>query len=267
MKLGLEKRTALVTGSYRGTGSGIARVLAGEGMTVVVHGLEPGQAEPIAEEIRAAGGRALTTTGDLRSEAGARAAAETALQEAGRIDVLVNNYGAAAGGGWLDDVDADWLEMFQTNVASGARMVRHLVPGMVERGFGRVLFIGTVGGVRPRAQMPGYYASKASLTNMTVSLCKELANTGITVNNISPGMLATAEVRAGLERRAQKHDWGTTDWEEIEARAVKELMPNPTGRIGRIEEVGALVAFLASDLAGYINGADIRIDGGSADCV
>jgi NAD(P)-dependent dehydrogenase (short-subunit alcohol dehydrogenase family) len=86
------------------------------------------------------------------------------------------------------------------------------------------------------------------------------------VNNISPGMLATAEVRAGIERRARKRGW-EGDFEQVEARAVKELMPNPTGRIGRVEEVGALVAFLASDLAGYVNGADIRIDGGSADCV
>jgi len=266
VQLGLEQRTVLVTGSHRGTGAGIARVLADEGATVVVHGLEPGQAEPVAEQIVVGGGRALCACGDLRSEDGARAAAEAALSAAGRIDVLVNNYGAAAGGGWLDDADGDWLEMFQTNVMSGARMVRHLVPEMKQRGFGRVIFIGTVGGVRPGARMPGYYASKAGLANMTVSLAKELADTGITVNNISPGMLATAEVRAGIERRARKRGW-EGDFEQVEARAVKELMPNPTGRIGRVEEVGALVAFLASDLAGYVNGADIRIDGGSADCV
>lgn len=266
MDLGLEKRTALVTGSYRGTGAAVARVLADEGATVVVHGLEPGQAEPVAEQICAAGGTALTASGDLRNEDGARAAAEAALAVAGRIDVLVNNYGTAKGGGWLEDADADWLEMFQTNVMSGARMVRHLVPGMKQRGFGRVIFVGTVGGVRPRAQMPGYYASKASLANMTVSLCKELAHSGITVNTISPGILATAEVRAGLERSAAKRGWGS-DWDEIERRAARELWVNPTGRIGRVEEVGALVAFLASDQAGFVNGADLRIDGGMADCV
>jgi NAD(P)-dependent dehydrogenase (short-subunit alcohol dehydrogenase family) len=266
MELGLGKRTALVTGSYRGTGAAIARVLADEGATVVVHGLVPGQAEPVVEEIRSAGGKALGATGDVRSDDGARAVAEAALAAAGRVDVLVNNYGAAEGGGWLDGTDDDWLDMFQTNVMSGARMVRHLVPGMKARGFGRVLFVGTVGSVRPRARMPGYYASKASLANMTVSLCKELANTGITVNTISPGILATAEVRAGLERRAAKHGWGG-DWQEIERRAVSELMPNPSGRLGRIEEVGQLVAFLASDHGGYINGSDLRIDGGAADCV
>ena len=254
MDLGLAKRTALVSGSYRGTGAAIARVLAEEGATVVVHGLEPGQAEPVAREIHALGGTAHCATGDLRTEAGARDAARQALEAVGHVDVLVNNYGTAAGGGWLDDADDDWLAMFQTNVMSGARLVRHLVPGMKERGFGRVIFVGTVGSVRPRARIPGYYASKASLPNMTVSLAKELAGTGITVNNVSPGMLATAEVKEGLLRRAAKHGLGG-DWAEVERHAAREWMPNPTGRLGRIEEVGALVAFLASDHAGYVNGA------------
>lgn len=266
MELDLEEKVALVTGSYRGTGAGIARVLAEEGARVVVHGLESGQAEPVAAEIRAAGGEAWVACGDVRSEAGASAVAEAVMDQAGRVDLLINNYGTASGRGWLDSDETDWLEMFHTNVLSGARMVRHLVPGMRERGFGRVIFLGTVGGERPRAQMPGYYAAKASLANMTVSLAKELAGTGITVNTISPGMLATPEVRASLERRAAKEGWGS-DWDEIQRRASRDFMPNPTGRLGRVEEVGHLVAYLCSHHAAYINGSNLRIDGGTADCV
>ena len=266
MELGLRGRTALVTGSHRGTGSAIARVLADEGATVVVHGLEEGQGDPVAESIRAAGGDARVAWGDVRSESGAERAAKTARAAAGPVDVLVNNYGAAAGRGWTEADESDWLDMFHTNVLSGARMVRHLVPTMRERGWGRVIFLGTVGGERPRAQMPGYYAAKASLANMAVSLAKELAGTGITTNVVSPGILATTEVRASLEKRAAKEGWGES-WDEIERRAASDFMPNPTGRLGRIEEVGHLVAFLASDHAGYINGANLRIDGGTADCV
>ncbi len=266
MELGLSGRTALVTGSSRGTGAGIARVLAREGARVLVHGIEAGQADAVVAELREAGGQAAGFWGDVRTDEGARGLAEAVAREGSRVDVLVNNYGLAEGGGWTDGSSDDWLRMFETNVLSGVRMVRHLLPGMREQGWGRILFVSTVGSRRPRAQMPGYYASKASLANMTVSLCKELAGTGITVNTISPGILATAEVRAMLERRAEKEGWGTS-WEEIQRVAARDFMPNPTGRIGRVDEVGALVAFLASDLAGYINGADIRIDGGAADCV
>jgi NAD(P)-dependent dehydrogenase (short-subunit alcohol dehydrogenase family) len=264
MDLGLGGRSALVTGSYRGTGAGIARVLAGEGVRVFVHGLEPGQADPVVEEIRAAGGDAVGVQGDVRTDAGGRAVADAVLA-AGGVDILVNNFGRAEGAGWLDGTSEDWTGMWQTNVLSAARMVRWLVPPMRERGWGRVLFLSTVGSRRPRARMPGYYASKASLANMAVSLAKELAGTGITANTISPGILATAEVVAGLEQRAAREGWGTD--EEAIARAATRFMPNPSGRLGSIEEVGALVAFLASERAGYINGADYRIDGGAADCV
>jgi 3-oxoacyl-[acyl-carrier protein] reductase len=266
MDLGLSGRTALVTGSYRGTGAGIARVLAREGARVLVHGIEEGQSDAVTAEIRAANGDAASVFGDVRDDAGARTLARQVARESGRVDILVNNYGLAEGGGWSDGPTDDWLRMFETNVLSGVRMVQHLLPGMKALGWGRIVFVSTVGSRRPRARMPGYYASKASLANMTVSLCKELAGSGITVNTISPGIVATAEVRAMLERRARKEGWGTS-WEEIQRAAARDFMPNPTGRIGEVEEVGNLVAFLCSDLSGYINGSDLRIDGGAADCV
>lgn len=265
MDLGLAGRTALVTGSYRGTGAGIARVLAREGVRVFVHGLEPGQADEVTAELRDGGAEATAVCGDVREDAGADAVAEAVTAEGG-VDILVNNFGRAEGRGWFDGDSGDWTGMWETNVLSAARMVQRLVPRMKETGWGRVLFLSTVGSARPRAQMPGYYASKASLANMTVSLAKELAGTGITVNTISPGILATAEVRASLIRRAEREGWGT-DWEDIQKVAARDFMPNPTGRIGDVEEVGDLVAFLSSDRAGYINGADYRIDGGAADCV
>ncbi len=266
MDLGLSGRTALVTGSSRGTGAGIARVLAREGVRVLVHGIEAGQADAVVTEILESGGEAAGLCGDVRRDDGAQELAEAVARDGRPVDILVNNYGLAEGGGWSDGTTGDWIRMFETNVLSGVRMVRHLLPGMKDRGWGRIVFVGTVGSRRPRARMPGYYASKASLANMTVSLCKELAGTGITVNTISPGILATAEVRAMLERRAAKEGWGT-GWEAIQRAAARDFLPNAVGRIGEVEEVGALVAFLCSELAGYINGADLRIDGGAADCV
>lgn len=263
MELELVGRVALVTGSYRGTGRGIARVLAGEGATVLVHGFELGPAEEVAAAIRAEGGRAIALAGALCDDAGAAQLARDALAAAEPIDVLVNNYGVAEGPGWLDGSSADWHQAWEKNVLSGVRLVRALVPGMVERGFGRVLFVGTIGSARPNARPPHYYAAKAALPNMAVGLAKELAHSGVTVNCVSPGLVATDELRERFLRLGARRGWGTT-WEEVEPRVATEWMPNPTGRVGTPEEVGALVAFLASPHARYINGANLRIDGGAA---
>ncbi len=265
MDLGLDGRVVLVTGSWRGTGAGIAGVLAAEGATVLVHGMEPGQADPVIERIRAGGGRVHGVSGDIRSDAGADQLVAGALEVAGRVDALINNYGVAEGAGWLDTPTDAWVDIYQKNTLSGVRLVQRLVGPMRERGWGRVIWISTIGHVRPRAQMPGYYASKAALPNMTVSLARELGGSGITVNCVSPGMIATPEVRASMERRAAR-DGVSGDWDEIQRHAAASFLNTSVGRIASVEEIGALVAFLCSDHAGYIHGADIRIDGGAADC-
>ncbi|GAA6621468.1 SDR family oxidoreductase [Scytonema sp. NUACC26] len=103
--------------------------------------------------------------------------------------------------------------------------------------------------------------TKAACVNLTVSLSKNLTLTGITVNTISPGAIVTPGVERLLSEIAKQH-WGTTDWDKIEKSAVREMFPNPTGRLGRVEEVANLATFVASPLAGYINGANLRVDGG-----
>jgi 3-oxoacyl-[acyl-carrier protein] reductase len=265
MDLGLRDRVALVTGSYRGTGSGIAELLAHEGAAVGVHGFEAGQAEPLVERLCADGFDAAAITGDICCDAGADSVAGQMLERFGRVDVLVNNYGVAEGGRWFDTATDDWVAIYQKNVLSGVRLVHALVPGMRERGWGRVVWLGTVGALRPGPRMPNYYASKAVLPNVCVSLAKELAGTGVTVNVVSPGIIATKEVEALFRKRARERGWGE-DWREIERRGVQDFFDNPSGRLARIDEVASLVAFVASDQAGYINGSQLRIDGGAADC-
>jgi 3-oxoacyl-[acyl-carrier protein] reductase len=256
VNLGLEGKVALVTGSYRGTGAGIAEVLAAEGAQVFVHGFEAGQPEPVVERICSAGNDAVPVVGEIRDDEGAEAVAAEVLECAGRVDVLVNNYGVAERGSWLGSSTDDWVDIYQKNVLSGVRLVHHLAPGMRERGWGRIVWLGTVGSVRPAARMPHYYASKAVLPNVCVSLAKELAGTGITVNVVSPGLIATAEVKAQLERQSERGDGGP----------FAAMLANPSGRMSEIDEVASLVAFVASDRAGTINGANLRIDGGATDC-
>jgi NAD(P)-dependent dehydrogenase (short-subunit alcohol dehydrogenase family) len=266
MDLKLRGRVALVTGAHRGTGRGIARVLAAEGASVLVHGFERAATERAVSELSEAGGDLRGVVGDLLTQAGADALASEVLAEASRVDILVNNYGVAEGPGWLDGRDEDWLLAYQKNVLSGVRLVRSFVPGMRERGFGRVIFVSTIGAVRPRAAMPHYYAAKATLANIAISLAQELAGTGITVNTVSPGLVATDEVKASMLRRGAERGWGTT-WEEIEPHAARSFFDAPAGFVGTPEDVGQLVAFLASELARYVDGATIKIDGGASGCV
>jgi NAD(P)-dependent dehydrogenase (short-subunit alcohol dehydrogenase family) len=265
MDLGLRDKVALVTGSHRGTGSGIAELLAREGAAVGVHGFEAGQAAPLVARLRDEGCEVAEVHGDICCDAGADEVARQMDARFGRVDVLVNNYGVAEGGRWLETATDDWVAIYQKNVLSGVRLVHAFVPGMRERAWGRVIWLGTVGATRPGPRMPNYYASKAVLPNVCVSLAKELAGTGITVNVVSPGIIATKEIEALFRKRARERGWGD-DWDEIQRRGAQELFDNPSGRLAEVEEVASLVAFVASERAGYINGTQLRIDGGAADC-
>lgn len=267
MNLNLTAKRVLVTGSSRGTGLATAKAFAAEGANVFVHGFEPGQAEEAVAAMASDGGSTTPVTGDITTNEGADAVAQ-ALAEGGGVDVLVNNYGIAAGGRWEDDDVEQWMAMYQRNVLSAVRMTQRLLPAMRERQWGRVIFVGTVGSVRPGARMPGYYAAKAALPAVVVSLAKELAGTGITVNCVSPGILKTTEVEAVFRARAERKGWGD-NWNEIERRAIAETIGSgsPASRFGLTSEVAATVVFLASEQAAYINAVDLRVDGGAADCV
>jgi 3-oxoacyl-[acyl-carrier protein] reductase len=261
MDLAIEGRRALVTGSYRGTGSAIAEALAREGARVLVHGLEDGQPDEVVARLRADGLDVEGVVGDIRNDLGSQQLLERVGSD---IDILINNYGVAEGGSWSSPTD-DWIDIYQKNVLSGVRLAQGLAPAMKQREWGRIIWLGTIGSTRPNSRMPHYYASKATLPNVCVSLSKELAGSGITVNLVSPGMIATKEVVALMQARARKKGWGD-DWEVVQQKALDEMFPNPTGRLAEVAEVARLVTFIASEHAGYINGANIRIDGGATDC-
>lgn len=258
MELGLAHKRALVTGSSAGLGRAIAEMLAAEGASVVVHGRDVDRAHDVVSAIHAKGGDAVAVLGDLATDEGAAAVA----QAAGEIDILVNNAGYYDGSSWSKLSTDEWAQIHQINVVSVVRMIAHLVPGMRRRGWGRVIQIGGGLAVQPVADQPHYSATLAARHNLTVSLARELSGTGVTANIVAPGAILTDSTRDMVLRAAAAHGWGPA-WEDVEKAAATTWFPNDIGRLGRPEEIAAAVCFLTSSHAGYISGADLRVDGGT----
>jgi 3-oxoacyl-[acyl-carrier protein] reductase len=263
MDLKLKGKRAVVTGSSSGIGEGIVKTLANEGTTVIVHGRNKKQATKIANEIIAEGGKAYVTIADLTKDDSVEQVANEVLQQIGGIDILINNAASYVNRGWTEATANHWGELYNANVLSAVRMIRIFVPHMKNQGWGRIIQMASGEATQPFAFMPDYAATKAALVNLTVSLSKELANTGITVNTISPGIIVTPGVEHFYREMATTRGWTTENWNEIEKHVIREVLYNPLGRLGRVEEVANFVAYVASPLADYINGANLRIDGGS----
>jgi NAD(P)-dependent dehydrogenase (short-subunit alcohol dehydrogenase family) len=261
MDLRLAGKRALVTGSSSGLGEAIVKLLAVEGVAVVVHGRNESRASAVAETIRAGGRKAEIALGDLATDAGADAVASAALAN-GPVDILVNNAGVLPFQSWMEATAEIWQQTYNNNVVSSVRMIQRLVPQMRERHWGRVIQIGGGLALQPQAAGPQYNATLAARHNLAVSLARELKDTGVTSNVVSPGAILTEQNRPMLAHLANAQDWGKS-WEEIERSVTQTIAPNDVGRFGRPEEIAAAVAYLVSPLADYVSGATIRVDGGT----
>jgi len=259
--LQLKGHRAIVTGSSSGIGEAIARRLAAEGAAVIVHGRQAHAVNAVAQAISAGGGQAEGLTADLADPGDCARLISCALA-GGDIDILVNNAGAFANRGWDDAAPEDWLALYATNVAAAVRCIQGFLLVMRASGWGRIVQIGTGEAVNPFPVMPDYAASKAALLNLTASLAKHLDRTGITVNTVSPGIVVTPGVREfyRLETPPPRLGRGLAG---DRGRRPDRGPRQPDRPTWSPEEVADLVAFVASPLAGYINGANLRIDGGS----
>ena len=256
MNLELGNKRVLVTGSTSGIGEGIARRFAQEGAAVIIHGRRREAAERVAAEIRRDGGKAIIALGDLSRDEEVARIVEIAQAELGGVDILVNN---AASGEHQNDMETEpsgWLDSYNTNLLSMVRLVQHLLPPMQEQGWGRIISISSGAAVKPSPGMGVYATTKAAMNALTVSLAQGM-NDGVTINTVSPGAIITEkQIEMG-----KLHGMGNTR-EEIEAALNGMMESTPFGRMGRVEEVANVVVFLASPLASYVHGANIRVDGG-----
>jgi 3-oxoacyl-[acyl-carrier protein] reductase len=262
LDLQLKGRRVLVTGSSSGIGEGIARMLAQEGCAVVVHGRNRERAERIASAINAAG----VAIGDLSADEGAAAVHEEARAALdGNIEILVNNAGGSSTGNTsrapIDIKVDDWISNYHTNALAAVRLCRLAVPDMVAASWGRVIQISSAVAVQPNNLGADYSGAKAALNNFTVSLAGSLKGVGVTVNTVSPGIIMVGGmIRWG---RARFNDPNMTI-EQITQRMVAEKVFDlpPVGRLGTPEDLALVVCMLASPRAGYVTGANYRVDGG-----
>jgi 3-oxoacyl-[acyl-carrier protein] reductase len=266
MDLQIKGKKALVTGSSSGIGESIAKFLAKEGVHVMAHGRNEKELSRVVDEIQKVGGKADKIQADLSTDEGAKKAAQATREKLGGIDILVNNAGAYPMRGWKNSTPQDWLDLYNQNVVSAVRLILEFLPIMRKQKYGRFIQFGSVVGTRPFADEADYAVTKSAHILISVSLSQELAGTGITANTISPGPIRTPGVEDLFRKIAKEKGWGI-QWEEIEANMINEILPNPCNRLGKPEEIAAAVAFIASPLAGYINGANIRIDGGGCFCI
>jgi len=245
----LKNKSAIVTGSARGIGRAIALRFARDGAKVTVNSLSSrDKAEAVADEIRKAGGEAIVVQADVskRQEAD-RLVAET-IKAFGKVDILVSNAGVIIDRPFIDSTDEDWTRAIETNLHGFYNVCQAVLPGMMERKYGRIIATGSC--ITEIADFGGNKysvctASKGGITMMLRPIAAEMARHGITVNAISPGYIATEMLQ------------------EIDAAGLEAALHLvPMRRYGKPEEIAAAMTFLASDEAAYITGQTLRVNGG-----
>jgi NAD(P)-dependent dehydrogenase (short-subunit alcohol dehydrogenase family) len=245
-------KVALVTGGGGGIGSATSRRLAAEGARVFVADVVAENAERVATEIRDAGGSAEAVVFDLTSAEACRdaVAAIEARTERGALDVLVNNAGAMRRGALLETTEADWRMSFTVNVDALFHLCRATIPAMIRAGGGSVVNTASQWGLTPSPGHLAYNVTKAAVVSFTKSLARDYAPDGVRVNAVCPGEIHTPMLEKGIAEKGKTIA-------DLDALV-------PLGRIGRPEEVAALIAFLASDEAEFVCGACVEITGAQA---
>lgn len=241
----MTSRVALVTGGTGGIGTAICRRLAGLGHRVATNYRDEAKARAWQAKLKDEGVEVFLAKGDV-ADTGEAAAMVRAVEEGlGPIEILVNNAGITRDGTFHKMAPAQWFDVINTNLNSCYNVTRPIIDGMRGRKWGRIIQISSINGLKGQYGQANYAASKAGMHGFTISLARENAKLGITVNTVSPGYVATDMVMAVPE--------------EVRAKIAADI---PTGRLGTPEEIAYAVAFLVAEEAAWITGSNLDINGG-----
>lgn len=258
----LEGKVAFITGASQGIGLAIAHSLHAAGATVA---LAARSRDKLDAQVALLGKRAMAVTCDVIDGTSIDLAVAEVSSVLGPIDIAVNNAGGAVPGAgfrpFADVPDEDWISTFERNILSAVRVSRLVLPGMVEKGWGRIINISSESGEQPDPIGLEYMTAKGGLNVFGKALSRAYGSRGIRVNTVSPGFIDTAALRRVLSKQ-EGSDKIAAD--RLADHFLPTFRPNiSVGRAGTPEDVAAAVVFLASDAASYINGAILRVDGGS----
>lgn len=258
MNINLTGKTALVTGSTGGIGFAIAKGLAGAGATVLINGRKADKVAASVERIKkeVPGGTFVAAAGDVSTAEGC----EAAIKPAAQIDILVNNAATFEPKDFFDIPDRDWVHYFETNVLSGIRLSRMLMPGMLKRDWGRNVFISSESAVQMPTEFLHYGVTKTAQLGVSRGLAELTQGTNVTVNSILPGPTRSDGVEGFLEALAKKAGVST---DEMATNFVKTHRPSSLiQRFATVDEVANMVVYVCSKEASATNGAALRVDGG-----
>jgi NAD(P)-dependent dehydrogenase (short-subunit alcohol dehydrogenase family) len=258
MDLQLTSRKALVTGSTSGIGFAIAALLAQEGATVVVNGRSQRGIEQALKRIRAQNNNDQVT--GVAADLGTKEGVSRLIRELPAVEILVNNLGIFEPKPFAEITDEDWLRFFEVNVLSGARLSRFYLPQMLEKNWGRIVFISSESGVNIPVEMIHYGVTKTAQIALARGLAESTAGTSVTVNSVLPGPTRSEGVEQFLADLAKGRG---TDVAHIEADFFRIGRPSSLlKRFATPEEVAAMVVYVCSPRASATNGAALRVDGG-----
>jgi NAD(P)-dependent dehydrogenase (short-subunit alcohol dehydrogenase family) len=258
MDLQLGGKRAIVSGSTAGIGYAIAAMLAREGATVVVTGRTQVRVDRAVGRIRAE--HVGAAVGGVACDLGTRAGTDELIKAEPHADILVNSLGIFEPKGFGDITDEDWFRFFEVNVLSGVRLSRHYLPRMVERRWGRIVFVSSESAVQIPAEMIHYGVTKTAQVAVARGLAESVAGTGVTVNSVLPGPTASEGVSTFVADmgRARGVDASTVEREFFQTVRPSSLIK----RFATPDEVASLVVYVCSGLASATTGSALRVDGG-----